>query len=238
MLRSRLTNQKDYDDLLGILMHTHHVSGHNTAGFEHVADDVMTFNIVSYITTEPALHWTLVMLAKHPDKEARLSAEVESVCQGSYPTYTDYTKLLYTQAFISEILRLYPSIVYLLRDAVEEDDMMGYKITPQSVHLINLYLLHRHPDYWENPEEFNPERFLKKKWGQDYRYAYVPFGIGKRSCIAKNFAFMELCLVVAMMSQRFKFELPKTSENMPLTVRLATLMTGQPSIPELVIKAK
>ena len=179
----RLQTEKDYDDLLGTLLHAYGISNEYSAEFLSVCHQIVLFHMIGFLTTSASLSWIFVLLAQHPEAERQIAEEVAAVCHGGEPTYADTTKLTYTHAVVCEALRLYPPIAFILRQANDADNVMEYALPADASVLVNVFLAHRHPDYWSEPEKFNPERFLSKRFGQDYPYAYIPFGAGKRNCL-------------------------------------------------------
>lgn len=209
VFRSRIKKNKDVDDVLGIFMHDSQIKDIGNTRCRAVESQVMTFNIVGFTTTSSTLKWILVMLMLHPELEKRIEAEVISVCNASHPTYADYANLKYTQAFIREVLRLYPAIPIVYRESKAADSLQGYSIPAHAGLIVSLFYIHRHKDYWDRPEEFDPDRFLSKPYGQDEPAAYMPFGAGRRGCLGKNFALMELTLITAMIVKRFRLMPPE-----------------------------
>jgi len=208
-LLTRLQQGKDVDDLLGSLLADYKVGDANSPYFAMVANHMMTFNVNGYTTTTSAMRWIVTALVQNPEEEARIASEVHSVCHGRDLSYGDFEKLVYTQAFVLEVLRLYPPAGFILREVIADDRLGDYSLPAGSSLMLSVHHIHRHPDYWADAESFKPERFVAKRYGQDYQFAYIPFGAGKRSCIARNFALLELTLVTAMMVQRFQFQLPR-----------------------------
>jgi cytochrome P450 len=207
-LLTRLEQGKDLDDLLGTLLANYEVCDAASPDFAMVANHTMTFDVVGYTTTTSALRWIVTALVQHPEEEAKIASEVRSVCNGSDPTYSGFQKLVHTQAFVLEVLRLNPPLAILLREAIAEDSLGDYRLPAGASLVLGIHNIHRHPDYWADPETFKPERFVDKPYGQDYQFAFLPFGAGPRSCIGRNFAVMNLTLVTTMMVQRFQFQLP------------------------------
>lgn len=138
----------------------------------------------------------------------KVVAEVDQVLAGRTPTVEDLAKLTYTRQVFNESLRLYPP-VWLFARVAQEDDLLpsGYHIPKGSKLFFCPYLTHRHPDFWHNPEGFQPERFTKEASKMRHRYAYFPFGGGQRLCIGNNFALMEGPLMMAMIIQRYNLSL-------------------------------
>lgn len=115
--------------------------------------------------------------------------------------------LPYTNAVISEAMRLYPPLPITIRQAREDDLLDGYLIKANSGVFINIYSAHHNPDVWDNPEGFDPERFLPERINEVPRFAYLPFGGGPRQCIGNNFALMEAVLALSMITQRYELNL-------------------------------
>lgn len=229
-LRSRLQEGRDYDDLLGSLIDSYEIKEENSPGNQEVRNTIVFNSLVSYLNTSSVIAWALVMIANHPEIETKLVEEARQVCNGNSPSYRDFLKLTYMHAFIHEVLRLYPVACMILRDSISDDEINGFPILANSAVFLSVFHAHRHPDYWQFPEKFDPERFINKPWGQDYQFAYFPFGAGKRRCIAKNFAFMEVCLIVASIIQHFHLGLINDEK-----ARIVNLMAIQirPSIEKM-----
>jgi len=232
---SRWKTGKDYDDLLGTLLHAYDVKDEKSPHFTSTGHQMMTFNVVGYTTTTSALRWILTMLVQYPETEKKVAAEVSKVCNGNRPTYAHFDQLKYTQAFVMEVLRLYPPLVFILRESIAKDDLLGYPVAPKTCILINSFAIHRHRDFWENAEQFHPDRFLDKPYGQENPFAYLPFGAGKRSCIGRNFAFLELCLITAMIVQRFRLSLP---QDFQLKMKYVGSVFIRPNVETMFIEAK
>jgi cytochrome P450 len=123
------------------------------------------------------------------------------------PDASDYNSLEYTNAVVSEVLRLYPPLPVTIRQAKNDDILDGYPIKANSGILINIYCAHHNPDVWDNPEGFDPERFLPERRKEQPRFSYIPFGGGPRQCIGNHFALMEAVLALSMISHRYEPDL-------------------------------
>ena len=169
-------------------------------------DQVMTILLAGHETTANALSWTFYLLSTHPEVERRVCAEVESVLSGREPTAEDAARLRYTRAVVDESMRLYPPVWTMARNVVEDDVLSGKRVGGGSYVWISPFVTHRHPDFWENPEGFDPERFLDPAPGRP-RFAHFPFGGGARQCIGNTFALLEAVVILAMALQRYRIEL-------------------------------
>ena len=126
---------------------------------------------------------------------------------GRTPMAEDLPNLKYTLIVFQEAMRLYPPLWMMSRAAIDTDEIGGYRVPPKSEILLLPYIAHRHPEYWEKPEEFYPEHFLPEKVKTRLRFAYFPFGGGPRQCIGNNFALMEAQLIIATVAQKYRLRL-------------------------------
>ncbi len=112
--------------------------------------------------------------------------------------------MTFTHQVLQEALRLYPPGWLITRRTIEADELGGYPIGPRTDVFISPYMLHRHPDFWSEPEEFRPERFAGADAEERHRFAYIPFAVGPRHCIGENIAMFEMLVHVHAMSRRFR----------------------------------
>lgn len=196
-------------DLLTLLMHA--VDEQDGTGMdpEQLHHEVLNLCIGAYETTTNALSWAFYLLAQHPDAEATLHEEVDRVLGERIPNFDDLPELVYTRMVVDETLRIYSPAYQFMRHAREDDEIGGHRIPAGSNVLINSYFLHRHPDFWDEPERFTPERFAPGETEKRHRYVYVPFGGGHRICIGKHFALTELTLVLATIARGHRLVLPE-----------------------------
>ncbi len=137
-----------------------------------------------------------------------IRSEVDTVLQGGEPTFEKLPKLEYTRRVFDESLRLCPPGMGLApRAALEDDEIGGYAIPKGSILNIAFYFTLRHPDFWENPEQFDPDRFLPERVANRPKYAYMPWGAGPHVCIGKSFAVMESVMILSAIAQRFQVNL-------------------------------
>jgi cytochrome P450 len=170
-------------------------------------DEVMTLVLAGFETTANALSWALYLLSKHPETAARLEEEATRVLAGRVPTFEDLPSLEFTERVLQESMRLYPPAWCFEREAVEADEVGGYAIPGGTTIAVCPYVLHRNPAYWNEPDKFDPDRFLPERSTARSRFAYLPFGDGPRVCIGKGFAMMEAKIVLAMIAGSFHLKL-------------------------------
>ncbi|MDQ3872945.1 MAG: cytochrome P450, partial [Thermoproteota archaeon] len=183
---------------------------------KQVRDEVMTIFLAGHETTANALTWTFYLLSQHPDIEKKLHDEIDSVLgvtdghggtAGRIPTAEDIPQLQYTEKVLREAMRLYPP-VWTMGRYVENDYRVGeYTVPAGSSILMSQYVMHHDPRYYEDPEQFNPDRWTTEFKTRLPRFSYFPFGGGIRGCIGEPFAWMEGTLIIATISQKWKMRL-------------------------------
>jgi cytochrome P450 len=179
---------------------------------QQLRDEVTTLFLAGYETTSIALAWAWDLLTHHTDVMEKLQDEVDDVLGDRLPTFADLMKLPYSRMIIQETLRIRPAAWQLPRTAVEDDEIDGYQIPAGTTITGLIYMCHYHPEEWDNPEVFDPERFQPDKSEKRHKFAYMPFGAGQRKCIGMDFALMEGQLALAMVTQRYK--LTKATEKL------------------------
>ncbi|MGV1037678.1 MAG: cytochrome P450 [Candidatus Nanopelagicales bacterium] len=172
-------------------------------GGSGVRDELVTFLVAGHETVASTMTWVWQLIACNPTAAAALHAEVDSVLAGRLPTFADVPHLRWTRAIVDETLRLYPPAWVITRKSTAGHVATGVAMPTGSLVIMSPYLVHRHPDAWDRPEEFDPSRFLD---GSTRRDAYLPFGLGPRLCIGRDMALLEATLVVAAIASRFRFE--------------------------------
>ncbi|CAI5478948.1 unnamed protein product [Closterium sp. Yama58-4] len=210
---------------------------------KQLRDDLMTMLVAGHETTAAVLTWATYMLAQHPRVLAKLQEEVDRVLGDRLATLQDIKSLEYTRLVVSEALRLYPQPPLLIRRALANDHLpSGYKGNPEGYNLpkgtdlfVSVFNINRSPHYWENPEEFRPERFLERRSGDGIPgwdgydpdrlagalypnevasdFAFLPFGGGPRKCVGDQFALMESTVALAMILRHFNVRLDGPPED-------------------------
>ncbi|MFQ3535113.1 MAG: cytochrome P450 [Aggregatilineales bacterium] len=214
IIAERRAEASDRGDLLSMLLSATDEDD-NGMSDQQLRDEVITIFLAGHETTAVTLAWSWALLAQHPEVEAKLWAELDSVLGGRPPTLEDLPRLLYTEMVIKEAMRLYPPAGGIPRMA-QTDVQLGEYVLPKGSNVfISTYVMHRDPRYFPEPERFLPERFSPEREASIPRYAYLPFGAGPRICIGNSFAMLEARLLLATIAQRFKLALLKDHPIVP-----------------------
>ncbi|HEY7992004.1 MAG TPA: cytochrome P450 [Stellaceae bacterium] len=199
-----------------------------------VYDEIVSLAHGSTMTTLRALTWFWYLLALHPSAESTLHAELDEVLGGRAPAATDFARLRYLGRAIDEAMRLYPPIPIMLRLAVADDELCGRRVPRGAIVAVLPWVLHRHRKLWDEPERFDPDRFLAERSVSRHRYAYLPFSAGPRVCIGESLAAMQTRVVAAILAQRFRFRvvpgqaIEPTGGVVTLRPRQGIWMTAEP----------
>jgi len=207
MIALRRADSVARPDLLARLLSAHDEETGAGLSAKEVRDEVITIFVAGHETTSLALTWAFYLLSQHPEVEARLHAELGEVLGRRTPHAGDVPRLRYARMIIDETLRLFPPAHILSREAIAADELAGHRIPAGAAIYIVPWLLHRHRQLWERPEQFDPERFLPESAADRPRFAYLPFGGGPRICIGAAFAITEAVLILATITQRYRLRL-------------------------------
>jgi cytochrome P450 len=173
---------------------------------QQVLDEIKQYLWAGTETTALTLGWTFYLLSQHPEVAEKIRREGEQVYGDREPNAEDLDKLVYTRQVVLETLRLYPPAWAFIRTAVGADEIAGQKINPGDRIVMLPYLVHHDERYWDNPEEFRPERFEPGSVKKRVKYSYLPFGAGKRFCVGGQMAQMETALALSQLVRRFRAE--------------------------------
>ena len=197
ILAQRRASDEDRDDLVSMLLDA-------DAGMddEQIKDEMLTFLFAGHETTALALTFLWDLLSRNPEAAARVHEEATGV-EGR-PAMEDLFGLEYTEAAVREALRLYPPAHEIRRQPVEDVEIGGYEVPEGSLVILPTWVLHRDERFWDDPEQFRPERFLGEQDRPEF--AYFPFGGGPRHCIGERFAMMEAQIIVATLAREWRFE--------------------------------
>ncbi|PHR97518.1 MAG: cytochrome P450 [Leeuwenhoekiella sp.] len=188
------------DDLLDMLLDARYEDD-TAMDMERLIDEIFILFVAGHETTSNALTFTTQLLARNPEIQEEVYEEVKSL-EGE-ELFAKMKSLEFTNRVINESMRLYPPAYFIDRIALEADAFGDYKIEPDTSLLFSIYEIHRHPDFWENPEEFKPSRFEDERLLK-YSPYFLPFGAGPRMCIGNNFAMYEMILAVTQLVTKYK----------------------------------
>ena len=205
--RRRLAENPDKvpRDILTLLLEAHDPDTGETLSEAEVRANILTFISAGHETTANCITWTLYLLSQSPEWRSRVQAEADRELDGDLEGLSE--RLVETRAVIEEANRLYPPIAAISRAALGPDELAGEPIRRGTMVVIAPYVLHRHRALWNDPDCFDPNRFLHGARERIDRFAYLPFGVGPRICIGATLAMQEASIVVATVMRNFTLEL-------------------------------
>ncbi|MDQ2656792.1 MAG: cytochrome P450, partial [Bacteroidota bacterium] len=218
IIRTRKNSGKKFNDLLDMLLDARYEDTGLPMEETQVIDEILILLIAGHETTANALSWTLYLLSRHANHQNQLREETRDL------SVQETVRSEWLNALISESLRLYPPAWISDRIALKADQYNNFGFPENTIIILFFYGLHRDPKYWENAEDFMPERFLKLQGVREKLKAFYPFGAGPRLCIGNNFAMAEMTIFLQAMIRRFNI-LPTTCE--PTKIPLVTLRPDQ-----------
>ena len=202
IIRERRESGGSGDDLLSVLLQMRDEDGQSMSD-RQVRDELMTLIGAGNDTTTLALCYAWYLLARHPEAEAQLMAEIGEVLGNRPPEVEDLPRLRYTEKVIKETLRLYPPVWAFVREATKPFEIGGYGLPAQTNFVLSPWIVHRDPRFFQRPHEFLPERWTEEFERELPKFAYFPFGGGQRTCIGASFARMQTTLMLVTMAQQF-----------------------------------
>jgi cytochrome P450 len=215
IIAERRASGRDAGDLLSMLLAAQDEDGSRMTD-KQLRDETITLFLAGHETTASTLSWTWWLLAQNPAAEAKLHEELDTVLGDRAPTLDDLPKLVYAGHVITESLRLYSPAWGLARLAVEDHEIAGYPVTKGMGVTMAQWVVHRDPRWYDEPEEFRPERWENDLLKRLPRFAYFPFGGGPRQCIGNTFALMEATLILATIARKFRLRLAANHPVVPL----------------------
>jgi cytochrome P450 len=214
-----------HNDLLDMLIKARDDSSGEKMTDRQIRDEVITIFSAGHETTANLLSWTLYLLARHPDVLAKLHQELDDVLQGKIPNAEDLQKLPYTRAILNESMRFRPPAGILLRKVARDTEVDGYFLKAGRLAIFSIFNLHHHVEFWPQPGQFDPERFLIP---ENRRFSFMPFGTGERVCIGSHFALLESQLLLSMIVQHYDLQLLNTDE---VEIEMAVTLRPKGGIP-------
>lgn len=200
----RRQSSADRDDLLSVLLGARHEQTGEPLTDQEVFDQIITMLTSGMETAAKALGFTFYLLGRHPEVQDRLRGELQAVLPDRPPEFKDVAQLPYTRQVILESLRLYPPVWLFSRVTTAETTLTGRRLPAGTNLLISPYVLHHNPTLFEDPEKFDPDRWLPERARTTPRGALVPFGLGPRKCVGDQFALVEMAIIVAAVVSRWR----------------------------------
>ncbi|MFJ7126132.1 cytochrome P450 [Streptomyces sp. NPDC098101] len=221
--RSSGRTSDEGDDLLTLLVGAESAEDGSFDATE-LREQVLVFLLAGHETTATSLGFALHLLGLHPEARKRAREEVDQVLAGRTPGAADLDALPYVTRVLKEAMRLFPAAPVVGRRAVAATEIGGVAVPAGADVVVAPWVTHRHPDYWEDPERFDPDRFTPEAEAARPRYAWFPFGGGPRACIGQHFSMLESVIALAMILQRYDFEAIDTE--VPLTSAITLQAAG------------
>ena len=188
-------------DLLDLLIAGEDPNSGRRMTVDELRDNLLTFIVAGHETTALTLAWSLYLCAFDPSVQDAARAEAQAALGSRAATTADIPKLPLVRRIVDEALRLYPPAAFLARTAQKADTLCGREVRPNDTVILPIYALHRHHALWQNPDAFDPDRFLTAP----QRFSYLPFGDGPRICIGASFALQEAVIILATLLARFRY---------------------------------
>ncbi|XP_067206750.1 cytochrome P450 4C1-like [Linepithema humile] len=184
------------------------ISDNNKMSDLDIREEVDTFMFAGHDTTTISICFTILLLAEHKNIQDRVRSEINAVMQENNGklTATALNNMPYLERCLKESLRLYPSVPFILRVPCEDIKSQSYIVPSGTIILIPIKMIHRNPDFWPNPEIFDPDRFCPENIQNRHPFSYLPFSAGSRNCIGQRFAMMELKIIMASLIHNFYLE--------------------------------
>ncbi len=211
------------------------LNGKNNIDQQSLLDQVKLILVASHETVTSSISWSLLCLSKHPEWHTKLKTEAETVLGDNLAGFDDIANLPLSKAFFEEVLRLYPAAWSFSRKTIDEDVLDDGTVIPAGSTVVTApYIIQRHPDFWHNPEGFDPARFLKSDDKlQQHPFAFFPFAAGKHVCLGNRFAMLEGVIILSSLVRAGEYHLlPGTHVEaepaMTLRPKAPLLMTVHP----------
>jgi cytochrome P450 len=194
----RRKNAAIFADVLGMLMQARDPESGQVMQDSQLIDEILTLIVAGHETTASTLNWAWYLISQHPEVERRLSSELTAVTAFEFD---DLPTFIYPKQIIDEVMRLYPAGWLLTRTALHDNRLGEYFVPAGTEIYLPPYFIQRHPDLWEEPERFNPDRFRPENLRYRHRLATIPFSVGPRNCIGAAFARTEMQIHLMTIAQ-------------------------------------
>uniref|UniRef100_A0A1D1YE05 Cytochrome P450 4F22 n=1 Tax=Anthurium amnicola TaxID=1678845 RepID=A0A1D1YE05_9ARAE len=215
--RNEIKNKKNSDnnrvDLLTSILKSSEQEGIHT-DVKQLRDEMVNFFVAGHQTTSMSLSTSLYFLAKYPEIQEKARAEVISILGNEpiIPSSDQLKQMKYISAITKESLRMYPPTTFTALRSLNKPTKIGPYIVPKNVLCaINIWQVHYNEKHWENPKQYNPERFLNNE--KRHPFSWIPFSSGPRNCVGQNYSIMEQKVILSMMLLKYNWTLPENSIN-------------------------
>jgi cytochrome P450 len=206
-------------------------------------DEMKTFIMAGHETTSTLCYWAIYALATLPDIQDRVYQEISQYAKKSGNNNKEepldletVEEMEYFTAFLNEVQRMYPPVGMITRLTCFKENLAGYQIPAHTRLVISPHLLHRHPNYWKDPESFQPERWIhkddatRKEFMELTRFAYIPFSAGGRNCIGQRFATIEAKLILVSLIRAFIFQVAPSQRDTEFAFTNIITMKTKPGL--------
>jgi cytochrome P450 len=217
LVQARRTNPSARADLFSRLLRAANPETGEPMSDEQLVDNVLTFLSAGHETTGRALTWTLYLLARSSEWEARVVEEVAQVAGQTPVSAAHIERLQVVAQVLKESMRLYPPVPVLTRIAKDDVELGGQRLARGTLVVMPIYAIHRHRRLWADPDHFDPDRFAPEQEVRYSRYQFMPFGAGPRICVGASFAMIEATAILATLVRGARFQVPDNYEPMPIS---------------------
>jgi len=191
-------------DALGVMMQARDPQSGEPMPDGQIIDETLTLIVAGHETTASTLNWNWYLISQHPEVEQRLANELQTLTTSF--EFEDLPKFPYARQIIEETMRLYPAGWSVSRKALGDDWLGDYFVPAGTEIYLPPYFIQRHPELWEEPDRFNPDRFRPENSKHRHRMAMIPFSAGPRNCIGAHFARIEMQIHLMIIARCLRLE--------------------------------
>lgn len=203
-------------DLVAVLLRPKKANAHNGLSEDEIKANIFTFFAAGFETSALGLAWALYLLSIDPEWRERIEAEADRELPDGHFVEGSLERLTATRAVVEETLRLYPPIPAINRQAIGADELAGEPMAPGTFVIVSPWVLHRHRLLWQEPDLFDPSRFEPGRREAIDRFAFLPFGVGPRTCIGGSYAMQTMTILLATIVRRYRLDLAPGHRVWPL----------------------
>jgi cytochrome P450 len=222
------TSPGDRDDLFTRLLGAVDPETGQTMPEQRLVDNLLTFLLAGHHTIAMTLTWTLYLLSRATEWEARVLEEIRQVVPSGPVTGEHIDRLVTVQQMLKESMRLYPPLPIMTRYTANDVELAGEHIKAGTLIGLPIYVIHRHRKLWDDPDRFDPSRFSAEREARYSRYQFMPFGAGPRVCIGAAFALIEATAMLATFVRAARFESLPGPEPIPISRVVLRPKDGMP----------